>query len=257
MAEASSLTPREHGAYGQLGFPIATALALGRPTIAAVSIACASVLAFLAHEPLLVVLGQRGARALREGDARARARLAGLLGGACIAAGVGVVVGPPRAREALAVPMALALAVGGLIATKREKTLAGELLVGSTLSACSLPVALASGVAPCPSIGAAAVWVLGFGCATIAVRGVIARASGGSGPLLAASGVVVVSASLLAFVGWTWRGAWVLPAAALPKLVASLALSVRPPPPQKLRAVGWMLIVASAACAAILVVGLR
>jgi hypothetical protein len=252
------MAPREHGAYGQLGFPIVTALLLGRPTVASAAIALASVLAFLAHEPLLVVLGQRGGRALREGDARARARLAGLVAAACVAVVAGAVLATPHAREALALPFIFALVVLWLIARKWEKTLVGELLVGSTLSACSVPVALAGGVGLRCSLGAGAVWILGFGCATIAVRGVIARAKlGSSGPLVPALSAVAASAALLILLGWTWHVAWALPAAAAPNLAASLALSLRPPPPQKLRSVGWMLIVASAACAAILVVGLR
>jgi hypothetical protein len=54
-----SLWPREHGAYAQLGAPLATAIAMQAPTIGALALASAACLAFLANEPLLVVLGHR------------------------------------------------------------------------------------------------------------------------------------------------------------------------------------------------------
>src|SRR5205823_6340503 len=61
-----ALLPKEHGAYGQLLFPLITAMAVGRPGVAAWSFAAAAVCAFLAHEPLLLLLGQRGPCARRE-----------------------------------------------------------------------------------------------------------------------------------------------------------------------------------------------
>src|SRR5512144_1851394 len=62
-APGPSLFPREHGAWGQLAFPLATGLNIGRPGPAAFLLCAAVVAAFLGHEPLLVVLGQRGHRA--------------------------------------------------------------------------------------------------------------------------------------------------------------------------------------------------
>src|SRR5262249_5958355 len=49
-----SLWPREHGAYAQLGAPLATALARQVPTVPAALLAAAACCAFLANEPLLV-----------------------------------------------------------------------------------------------------------------------------------------------------------------------------------------------------------
>ncbi|HET7503266.1 MAG TPA: YwiC-like family protein [Kofleriaceae bacterium] len=57
-----SLWPREHGAYVQLLAPLATAMVATRPTIAGAAIAAGACLAFLASEPLRVLLGARGAR---------------------------------------------------------------------------------------------------------------------------------------------------------------------------------------------------
>ena len=68
-ARRRSLWPREHGAYAQLAAPLLTALVIVRPTVAAALLALAACIAFLANEPLLVVLGHRGKR-MREQDGR-------------------------------------------------------------------------------------------------------------------------------------------------------------------------------------------
>ena len=68
--------PKEHGAYGQLLFPIATALLIARPTAAALAIAGAAVAAFLLHEWLLVTIS---GRSLLTGVKRLEHTLAGEL----------------------------------------------------------------------------------------------------------------------------------------------------------------------------------
>ncbi|MBK8937310.1 MAG: YwiC-like family protein [Polyangiaceae bacterium] len=69
-----SLMPREHGAYGQLVLPAAAAL-IAWPSFGGAALAVAATAMFLAHEPALVLLGQRGARARAELGAAARSRL--------------------------------------------------------------------------------------------------------------------------------------------------------------------------------------
>ncbi|MDE3154816.1 MAG: YwiC-like family protein, partial [Acidobacteriota bacterium] len=98
------MLPREHGAYGQLLFPLVTALALGRPGAAALALAAAAIAAFLAHEPLLVLLGQRGTRAARERGPEARHWFTGLAAMAAIAGAAGVRLAPQAARVARAAP---------------------------------------------------------------------------------------------------------------------------------------------------------
>jgi len=63
--------PKEHGAYGQLVFPLATAFAIAGATAPALLTAIAVTAAFLAHEPLIVLLGRRGVRARRDHFRRA------------------------------------------------------------------------------------------------------------------------------------------------------------------------------------------
>ena len=66
------LIPREHGAYGQLLMPLLVSLVIGGAAAGALALAAAAVAAFLAHEPLLVLLGQRDGRASRDRNADAR-----------------------------------------------------------------------------------------------------------------------------------------------------------------------------------------
>ncbi len=46
-----SLAPREHGAYGQLGFPLLTALCIAVPRLPGILFAAAAAALLLAHEP--------------------------------------------------------------------------------------------------------------------------------------------------------------------------------------------------------------
>ena len=165
-----SLLPREHGAWGQLAMPLATGLALGRPGPAAVLLVAAVVLAFLAHEPLLVALGQRGRRAKELAGARATRRLAVLGAGALVCGVAALLLAPPAARLAALAPAALALPVAPLVALRLEKTTAGELLVAAALSACAAPVALAAGAPAAWAWGSVVTWFASFAAATLPVR---------------------------------------------------------------------------------------
>src|SRR6185503_1061213 len=78
MSVSRSLLPREHGAYVQLLAPLATALVARTPTWQAALLAIAAACAFLANEPLLVMLGHRGKRIRSSDGARAQRRLLGL-----------------------------------------------------------------------------------------------------------------------------------------------------------------------------------
>jgi peptidoglycan/LPS O-acetylase OafA/YrhL len=67
-----SLWPREHGAYFQLALPLLAACARRAPSVAMVLLALAAAAAFVAHEPLRVVLGHRGSRRLAQARAGSR-----------------------------------------------------------------------------------------------------------------------------------------------------------------------------------------
>jgi hypothetical protein len=234
--------------------PLVAALAMGRPGVASVALAAGSALAFAAHEPLLVLAGQRGARARREDGARSRRRLVVLGGSAAVAGGLGLALAPPAARIAALVPLALAAVLAPLVAKNAEKTTAGELLAAAALASAGVPVALAAGVAPGAAWGAWAAFCLAFAASTFAVRAVVAQARAPvSWPCRAAAPAALALAAVLL------RGAGVLGSSALvgaaPMLTLAVALALAPPRPGALRRVGWGLVAASIFLCASLAVG--
>ena len=245
-----SLTPREHGAYGQLGFPLATSLLIGRPGAAAVALAVCAVLAFLAHEPLLVALGQRGSRVRREHGPRALRRLLWLGCGAAGALALGL-RGADETRWA-AVGLALAVSVVALafLVAGREKSVWGELVAALALVLGAVPVALAGGVPVLAAVHLGGVWGAFFTLTTLSVRSVT-RKGDRRGP--AALGAVVAVAGLASAAAgmWAWSGALAL----LPPAVASVWLAIRPPPAKALRQVGWALVAAGSATLGVLLLG--
>ncbi|HVC21498.1 MAG TPA: YwiC-like family protein [Vicinamibacterales bacterium] len=253
------MLPREHGAYGQLLFPLVTALLIARPGAAAFALAAAAVAAFLSHEALLVLLGQRGPRAARERGAAGRRWFAALAGAAALLGAAGVRLAPPPARLALLVPLVCAALLGAWIVRRRERTTSGEILSALTLSSLALPIALAAGASRPAALTCTLVFALSFVVATVSVRAVIlcARRLAGAGTravaaLMAAGGVAALA--LLARAGIAAAaGPW----GALPVCGAGLVLALAAPSPRHLRAIGWSLVAATAMTALVLVVGLR
>jgi hypothetical protein len=239
-----ALVPREHGAYGQLGLPLCTALAMGRPGTASVALAIAGAAAFVAHEPLLVLGGQRGARARREEGARAARRLALLGGASFVAGGAGLALAPTSARLSGLVPLGLTAVLSLFIARRAEKTAPGELVAAAALSSASLPAALAAGVRPASAWGAWIAFCLVFGASTLAVRTVVAHARA---PIAPSRRVVPILAAVLVLVLLGRAGVLTASATlgAAPMLALSLALALTPPAPHALRRVGWALVAAS------------
>lgn len=253
-----SLLPREHGAWGQLALPLAAGLALGRPGAAALLLSLAIVLAFLAHEPLLVVAGQRGRRTRDALGARAARRLALLGAGAAAAGGAGLALAP-AARLALAPAALLGAVVLALALARHEKTTAGEILVAGALAACAAPVALAAGAPARWAWSAAFTWAVAFAAATLPVRAILLRArTKGEVDRRPAAAAGVAALVALAVAGAA-RGLvpWAAALATLPVTLAALALTAAPVRPQRLTAVGWSIVAASVAGLLVLVLGLR
>jgi hypothetical protein len=111
-------------------------------------------LAFIAHEPLLVLLGQRGRRVAEEEGPRARRWLAATGGLAAVTGALGIALAPAAARLALALPAALAVVVALLVWRRLEKTTLGEVFVAAALASAGWAVALA-GHAPAEALAAA------------------------------------------------------------------------------------------------------
>ncbi|MDC3961105.1 YwiC-like family protein [Polyangium jinanense] len=257
-APARSLAPREHGAYGQLGLPLVAGLALGRPGIAAFGLTIAWIAAFLAHEPVLVLLGQRGKKARTQDGPRAARRLV-WLGAAMVLSGcVFLIFTPAEARLALVPPVLLGLVVMAFVWRKEEKTAAGEIIAAAALSGAGFPVALASGVALFPAAVAWIVWTTAFLMSTLAVRAVIARAKHEGKATLVAAYVATISLGAASVI-LALRGALPMaaPIAVAPFVVLSLAVTVLPVHTRHLRRIGWGLIGASVATLGILVATLR
>jgi len=167
------LIPREHSAYGQLLMPLVVALVIGGAAAGALALAPAAVAAFLAHEPLLVLLGQRGGRASRDRNTDARRSFV-LFGIVAIVSGcLAVALLPTRGRLALVVPVAFALVAAVLVTSGRERTTGGEGLIALALTSASFPIVMAGGASVQAAATVGAVFAATFVSATPAVRAAI------------------------------------------------------------------------------------
>lgn len=254
-----SLLPREHGAYAQISFPLLTALAVGGLRPAALLLVVAAVSAFLSHEPIMVLVGARGGRALREGWSSARRRAVILAAIAATSGLAGLYIAPPVARIGALLPVGLAGLLTPLIFSRKERTATGELLVAGALSTTLVPVALAAGAAVGSALTAAAVWAIAFALGTITVRSLIRRAKRDTAPLWsvvlapALSAVVIAGALALALVA----DVPVLVAlAVIPTAAVALIFGLAGVHPRNLRRMGWSLVASNLAVLAALVAGL-
>ena len=254
------LLPREHGAYAQAVFPLLTALALGNGGAAQFYWAAATLALFVAHEPLLILAGQRGRRSHVDLAERAQ-KLVGSLSAVALVAGLlGWWYAPPSARLAVALPLGLAMVLLPLIIQHREKTLPGELLASLTFSTMLIPVALAGGVTLRAALIASAVWSAIFLLGTIAVRAVIAnlkKATHSRWPVYASISLSL-AAIVVSFLMLLTDAVPALAAAAvLPAALITFACSLMGVHPRHLRTLGWSLVASNVIAAAALVMALR
>ena len=249
--------PREHGAYGQLLFPLATVLVIGRRTPSALLLATAAVLAFLAHEPLLVLLGRRGPRAARDDRRRALAWFAWTAIGAATLGAAAIVVAPRgiAIAPAAALPVALGCLLALAIYFDREHTAAGEALAAVALPSIALPVARAAGVESTVALTCAAVFAAAFVAATFCVHAVIARTQDPPALGARAAGAAVAAGSIAALGAMAALNlvSVIAPIAALPMCLVALVAALAAPSARRLRAIGWTLFAAALLAAALLV----
>ncbi|MFW5875287.1 MAG: YwiC-like family protein [Myxococcota bacterium] len=246
MAKPPSLWPREHGAYMEIAFPTLSAWILGAPGPAAFALGTAAFLTFLAHEPMMVVLGGRGPRRQREQGRAALIRLAMLIAAAATTGAIGLWLTTPPVRWLVLVPVAVGLPSIGLAFTGKERSLLGELHVALALSSIALPVAAASGLSTTASIALVGVWTVGFSVGTFAARGVLLQKKDrGRGLRIATAAALVVAAggAALAASGLLSAGYALAP---LPFALLALVLALRPPSPRRMMALGFGLVGASA-----------
>jgi hypothetical protein len=218
-------------------------LAGGSATPAALLFATVAVSAFLANEPLLVLLGHRGARIAQTEGRRARTRVA-VLGAMAAITGVAALALADRSAIVLAAIAAIPALVLGVLAYRRAlHSLSGELL-----AAAALPAAVAAGLDAGSAIVLWAAWSAGYSASVLAVHRVIARHRR---PRTRTDSLVIVSLSVGCAAALALATAWPLAAVALPLLVVSLGLVTRPPPARQLRAVGFALVAAALVALAI------
>lgn len=256
--KGGTLSPREHGAWAQVGAPQLTAMAAG----GALGLAgwfwwIAVTAAFLAHEPLLVLLGQRGARVKRQLEEAARRRIGQLLMVAA-AGGAGfwfLAEGPDRWSAAPA--LLLVAAVLPFVWKGKEKTLAGELIVGLAFAAAAAPALVAAG-RPQAALLAAGTWALIFTLATITVRAVVAQQR--ATDVVRGRWVAGTLAVVVLVVGLALGQGRVLPRPAvlapMPLAIVALQMALRPPPATQLKKVGWALAACFTLGTALLIAGL-
>lgn len=252
------LWPREHGAWGQMAMPLATGLALGRPGASAWLFALAAALAFLAHEPALVLLGSRGLRAEKD-DGRLARRLLALLGGGAAAAGLAATaLAPAAARLSLAVPAVLLLATLWLARRRLEMTTGGEVVIGSAMASALLPVALAAGATPRAALAALGIWALSFAMAAVAVAAVLARGKPGTPEAGPRNALLAVALLLLGVAVALAAGLpWLVPASLVPTALFGLAACLGRAGPDRLKQMGWGLVASTLLTLAGLVGALR
>jgi hypothetical protein len=244
MSRERSLWPREHGAYAQLGAPLVAALVIRPPTLVAGLLAAAAVLAFLANEPLLVLLGHRGARLRQTAGARAWRRTLGLGGAALVAGGVGLALADHATLAVVPVPALFAAVLIALAWEKLQHSVIGESVAAIALPAAAVPVAVASGLEVRAALLIWAAWSIGYVATVIAVHRVIARhrCARAAADVAAAAALIACALGCAALVA-----ADPIAALALPLVALSAALVVRPPRATRLRAVGVALVIASVA----------
>lgn len=251
-----SLLPREHGAYAELGLPLLSALSIGRPIAPMFLLAAAAVAGFFAYEPLLVLLGQRGARARKEDGARARHRLALLAGLAGVLGAGALALAPPAARWALAVPALPLLLMAVLMAKGRATGPAGALVAAAALASVSVPVAAFGGAGRRTALLLGIVWVVGLASYTLAVRAVLDQGRRRPSPPGRTLSMVLILGAWagVAAAGWTGWLPWIAPIVLAPLAAGSFVTLIVFPRPQRVAILGWAAVAGSVLTAVLLVV---
>jgi hypothetical protein len=250
------LFPREHGAYPQLGFPLLSGLVLGSPGAAAWLFAAASILLFIANEPLAVLLGARGKRVREELGAPARRQLA-ILGGLGVSAGIAAMwLAPAVARWLALVPAAFAAVLVALALAKNLKSIPGEVIAGAAFSAMHLPVAAAGGATGVALWGPPVMWYVATVTATLAVHAIKSRVTGASPWVVPAATWSARLALLVALAAWVWfPPVRVVALAACIPLAGVVAVNRLGLSPRKLKQVGWTVVAANAVAVSLLAAG--
>ena len=247
MARGSwrSLVPHEHGAYGQVTFPLLAAFLVSGISAAGALVAAAVFSGFLAHEPAMILLGRRGSRAYRERGVAARWWLS-----CCLAAGgaaAALVLRAPAHAWSFAVPLVPAAALTVATALGREKSWYGETAAALAFAGTAVPIGMFGGRSVVQSTAVAIPFALLFVSATLSVHVVILQGRGRDPQAMRstrAAALLMAPAAAIALGIAAWASVMPLGAlvAAMPGLLTAAAVAARPPAPARLRDLGWLLI---------------
>ena len=253
------MLPKEHGAYGQIAFPLLTAFVVAGVSGAGLLIATAVGAGFVAHEPAAVLLGWRGGRARRELRPRAIRWLACAMAIAVTAGVAALLSMDASARWSVAVPLGPALLLAIATCGGHEKSWHGETAASLAFAGAAVPVALAASASVGTSAAIAIPFASLFVASTLAVRVVILRARGGGNARAtlatrrAALSVVAGAATALGAAVATGLLQASILIAATPGLLTAAVVATCPLQPRRLRTLGWTLIAVSLFTASIVV----
>jgi hypothetical protein len=150
------LIPAEHGGWAFVGEPILLGL-LVAPSIAGAALAAAALTAFLARQPLRLLVADRRGQRRYPRTAVAEAAFALLGTGGLLAAGAGILLAQGPVLVALG-PMALLAAVAlGFELRRRAREAAAEMTAALALGGAAMAIALAGGATVQISAG---LWVV-------------------------------------------------------------------------------------------------
>ena len=253
MASERRMIPREHGAYAELLFPMAAVFLGGLPGTSTWLLAIGAIAAFLANEPLLVLVGQRGTRMKREEGGRAKRTLL-IFTIFALGAGIAGLVLAPRPAQ---ISVLLSLLMGGtlimLAVQGLERSMFGEALAAATLSSVAIPLGLSARLSLTAALALALIWTVNALLGTSVVRLTVSRTKAKTPDQIRAvrlkrAGLIVVCLVVIA-VGvaapfGSRSGLWVL-AAAVPAALAVLVVAALQPTARRLRLMGWSLVAAN------------
>ena len=185
---------------------------------------------------------------------------------ALVAGGVGLWLAPMQARVAALFPIAVAGLVPLLLYQGAERELGGILLSTLGLVSAALPVGIAAGIPFERSLCLVGVWAAVFVLGSFAVHITLARrkaASRKAKTRVRLWGLLVAAACFLIIplVAWGAPAPFDTPlwlfVAAIPSVIAPAVVALVPVSPQRLRRIGWALVLGYALTFLMLVGGLR
>jgi hypothetical protein len=225
----------------EMSLPIVSALLLAPPTAAGLCLCVGAIVAFFAHEPVVVRLGQRGARRARELEGRARNWAVALLLLSLSLGAVAVAMASGAARPWIALPAALAVVSAVLVRRDLGKSLLGTTVAALTFSSVPVPVLVDATGSIGVGVQLLALWSLSFLVGTFAVKGLVARRKDGGRGLRASLAASTVGAVcwISAALALNWPP--LLLAAGLPSPIVASVIALRPPPMTRVRTVGLSL----------------